>query len=168
MKIYTNEIQHLADFVRLNEIWISKYFEIENADRKLAENPALIIDVGGFIFTGLIETNVVATCALIRKGDGRFELARMAVDANFQGRGLGRQIAEFALEVARNENAKIVELYSNTVLEPAINLYRSLGFREVQRGPHPDYCRCDIVMEIEINQDSQTDHSLLINQSNQQ
>jgi ribosomal protein S18 acetylase RimI-like enzyme len=40
-----------------------------------------------------------------------------------------------------------VRLYTNTVLSPAVALYRKFGFRTVSEGPHPLYARCNIVME---------------------
>ena len=40
-----------------------------------------------------------------------------------------------------------VYLESNTILEPAINLYRKLGFKSVEGGASP-YGRCNIQMEV--------------------
>lgn len=54
---------------------------------------------------------------------------------------------EIAIEWAREQGAARVTLLSNTVLAPAIALYRKFGF--VQTGAeHPDYRRCNIQMEL--------------------
>ena len=51
MDVAENKRDNLIDFIRLNEEWIITHFEIEEADRKLAENPGKIIDDGGYIFS---------------------------------------------------------------------------------------------------------------------
>ena len=51
------------------------------------------------------------------------------------------------MDRARELGASRVFLESNTILEPAINLYRKLGFTPVQDEASP-YDRCNIQMEI--------------------
>ena len=92
---------------------------------------------------------VVGTCALLAGHDGARELAKMAVKESFKGRGIGRALGEAAIEVARGEGASRVELMSNTKLEPAIALYRRLGFVEVPL-PMNDYRRANIKMEMKL------------------
>lgn len=67
MELRENHDQHLGDFVRLNEEWITKYFAIEEADRALAANPRKVIDDGGYIFSLSVDDEVVGVCALYRK-----------------------------------------------------------------------------------------------------
>lgn len=147
MEICENRTDHLAAFLRLNERWISQYFRIEEADRRLAGDPECIIREGGFVFTVVDGHAVVGACALVREDETAFELVRMAVDPGHQRRGIGRRLAEHALARAHAEGALRVRLLSNTSLSAAIALYRSLGFRSVREGPHPVYRRCNIVME---------------------
>ena len=88
MEILENSLPHLDDFIRLNEQWITKYFALEAADRRLAENPVLVIEQGGVIFS-LVENNqVLGVCALFHKDNGCYEFARMAVAEHARGRGL--------------------------------------------------------------------------------
>ena len=148
MTIHENNPTHLGDFIRLNEQWIAHYFELEEADRNLAANPGRVIEDGGFIFTGEVDGKVVSTCALFRTKPDEFELARMATDPDVQGKGLGREIAQHALNRARKEGARRIFLISNTKLEAAITLYRKLGFSTLSEGPHPVYARGNIVMEL--------------------
>lgn len=42
------------------------------------------------------------------------------------------------------------ENLSNTVLAPAIGLYRNHGFETTHLGSHPDYQRCNIVMALQL------------------
>jgi len=94
MDVLENKREHLIDFIRLNEEWIITHFEIEEADRKLAENPGKIIDDGGYIFTLVLNEKVVGVCALINEGNGLFELARMAVSPKYHRRGYGEKLMQ--------------------------------------------------------------------------
>ena len=68
----------------------------------------------------------------------------------FQGKKIGQALAEAAIAKARHYHAHKIILYSNTKLQPAIALYRKLGFYEVPvDGP---YKRSDIKMELNLNE----------------
>jgi putative acetyltransferase len=139
-----------SDFIRLNELWISEQFEIEPLDRQLSEDPGRVIREGGHILSASIDGIVVGVAALFRDAPDEFELARMAVDPAYRGRGIGRALALAALQRARDEGATRVTLGSNTKLAPAIALYRSLGFTVIREGQHPEYARCNIVMALDL------------------
>lgn len=147
MPVLINQKQYLPDFIRLNEDWIAHHFRIEEADRELARNPARIISEGGYIFTLLEENQVVGVCALFREDANVFQLARMAVSPEFQGKGFGHALTDAAFEHLHKIGASRVYLLSNTVLIPAIALYRKHGFTVLCEGQHPVYARCNIVME---------------------
>lgn len=89
---------------------------------------------------------VVGTCGLLRGHDGAPELVKMVVKESARGRGVGRALGEAVIAAARADGATRVELMSNTLLEPAISLYRRLGFVEVPLPPN-DYARANIKME---------------------
>ena len=70
----------------------------------------------------------------------------MAVDEKYQGLKIGKQLAETAIQKAKEKKANKIILYSNTKLITAITLYRKLGFKEIPvDGP---YERSDIKMEL--------------------
>jgi len=138
-----NEL-HCAPFIRLNEIWIREHFALEEADHRLAADPMRIVADGGHILSLVEDGEVVGVCALFKESAQRFQLARMAVEPTLRGRGLGQQLIEAC---ARQQGATSVFLLSNTVLAPAIALYRKHGFSVIAEGPHPQYARCNIVME---------------------
>ena len=147
-RIETDNAAHCEAFVRLNEQWISEHFKLEAADRKLAADPFAIVDAGGHILSLVENGRVVGVCALIRDDDGGFQLARMAVDRNERGKGYGEMLMTAALARARADGATSMYLLTNTVLAPAVALYRKHGFRIVAEGPHPVYARCNLVMEL--------------------
>ena len=70
----------------------------------------------------------------------------MAVDEKYRGQKIGKALGEAAIEKAHTFGAHKIILYSNTILTPAIGLYRKLGFVEVPvDGP---YKRSNIKMEL--------------------
>ncbi len=147
---YSDEFKD--DFARLNLEWIEKYFEVEEPDRKSLSDPrGTIIDPGGEIFFILENGTVVGTCALIRHSAELYELAKMAVTPQCQGRGLGQLLIESVIDDARAKGAKEIFLLSNTVLIPAVRLYEKYGFRTVHKGPHPEYNRANIEMVLQLD-----------------
>ncbi len=141
-----------AKFKELNQAWINKYFTLEDADRKVLNNPKrYIIDQGGQILFGIIEDQVAGTCALIKVDDETYELAKMAVSEEFQGRHVGKKLGLAIIEKAKALGAKRVILESNKKLIPALNLYKKLGFTPVC-GDHQKsiYQRANISMQLEL------------------
>ena len=102
MKIHENNIEHLNDFIRLNEEWIIMHFSIEEEDIKLAANPSKVIENNGYIFSLVLENKVVGVCALFNEGGGVFELARMAVSPLYQGKGLGKALINTCILKAKS------------------------------------------------------------------
>lgn len=138
---------YAAAFKALNEEWITRYFALEAADRKVLDAPeANIIAAGGHILMALAGTEPVGACALLKVDADCFELAKMAVTPRFQGRGVGRRLGAAAIALAKSQGARRMCLESNTKLASAIALYRRLGFEE-KPSPGSAYCRCDIYME---------------------
>jgi len=150
MPIEFDNPDHCEDFIRLNEQWISEYFSIEERDRKLAANPFRIVTDGGHIISLVENGRVVGVCALFKVSEDRYELARMAVEPGERGKGYGELLITTALDRARDKGASTISLGSNTVLASAIALYRKHGFKTVSEGPHPEYARCNIVMELRL------------------
>ncbi len=151
LDIFENNKEHLDDFIRLNEEWISTYFEIEDIDRQLAANPQKVIDDGGYIFSLALDNEVVGVCALFNHGNDIYELARMAVSPDHQGKGYGKQLIQVCLEKTRELHAKKVFLVSNTKLDVAIALYTKCGFKTIATGQHPVYSRANITMALDIS-----------------
>ena len=147
VSIVDYDARYRSDFKRLNEAWIREYFELEDADHKVLDRPDHIIDSGGEIVFAVAGDQVLGTCALIKMEGGRFdfELAKMAVDPAFRGRGIGRRLGEAIIERARELGAQTLFLESDTILGPALRLYRKLGFEEISRQPSP-YARGNVYM----------------------
>lgn len=145
--------RYRAAFRQLNETWITTYFTLEEADRKALNDPVKnILMPGGHILIALYEGKPVGTCALLKMEDPRydFELVKMAVAPAMRGKNIGYRLGKAIIEKARETGAVRLYLESNTALQPAINLYRKLGFREVTGHASP-YARCNIQMELDLH-----------------
>ncbi|TNF75851.1 MAG: GNAT family N-acetyltransferase [Bacteroidetes bacterium] len=150
VEIRDYEPQFRKAFRELNEWWIHQYFEMEEKDYQILHDPDThILNRGGHILVALFKGVPAGVCALLPsdRDDFDFELSKMGVAPDCQGLGIGMALGRAVLKKARDSGAKRVFLQSNTILEPAINLYRKLGFREIPAVDSP-YRRCNIQMEI--------------------
>ena len=152
MDIIDFSAEHAAAFKQLNLAWITEHWTVEAADLKALDSPfESIIDVGGAILIGELDSAVVGTVALIPLEEGTLELAKMTVSKTARGTGLGFALGEAALARAKAMGAQKVYLESNTILTPALSLYEKLGFQilpdDARTSP---YERCNIRMEREI------------------
>lgn len=141
---------HKELFKSLNEQWITQHWQIEPHDLDYLDHPQeYIIDKGGFIFVATYKGTPVGVCALCKMDDPKYdyELAKLAVCSEAQGKGIGTILCKAAIEKAKETGAKALFLESNTLLRPAIHTYRKLGFRELAEY-HPAYERGNIQMEL--------------------
>jgi GNAT superfamily N-acetyltransferase len=146
VRVVHYEPRHRDAFRDLNLAWISRYFAIEDVDLKVLNDPeGSIVAPGGAILMAETGNEIVGTVALIRLAPDGFELAKMAVTPDAQGRGIGYLLGHAAIDRGRQLGARWIELLSNTSLAPALYLYRKLGFVEVPLGD-TEYRRADIRM----------------------
>jgi ribosomal protein S18 acetylase RimI-like enzyme len=139
--------KYQAAFESLNKAWIEKYFWIEPIDVEVLQNPEKnIMASGGEILIALVDDQPVGVVALKRVSETVLEFTKMAVDEKFQGKKIGEKLSVVAIAAAKVMKATKIILYSNTKLVAAIQLYRKLGFVEIELdGP---YKRSDIKMEL--------------------
>ena len=154
IRIVPYESKYAQAFKRLNEEWITSYFEIVEADRHVLNEPEKnILGVGGHILVAVHDEEVVGVCALIPHDAQTYELAKMAVSPSVQGKGVGWLLGQAAIEKTRACGMARMFLESNTSLASAIRLYRKLGFQEtLDEKPH--YQRCNISMEMDLSHTS--------------
>ncbi len=141
-------------FRTLNEEWISKWFRIEEKDHATLSDPqGKIIATGGQVYVATDGERVLGAAALIRFGDGIYELSKMAVSPETRGQGVGRKLILYVIEQARALGAHTVFLGSSKKLENAVHLYESVGFRHVPPSELPEmkYARADVFMKMDLN-----------------
>jgi len=148
MEIIDNAEAYAADFKRLNVAWLQKYFFVEPIDDEMLSNPqSFFINKGGYIFFAKDASGILGTFALLHVDDTTLELSKMAVDEQAQGKNIGNKMLAFAIHFAKRMEKEKLVLYSNTLLQPAIHLYKKYGFVEVPLQ-QANYERANIKMEL--------------------
>ncbi len=138
-------------FLDLNIWWLKKYFRVEPIDEVTLRDPeGKILDKGGEIYFATVDGTAVGTVAMKFIAPGIFELTKLGVDPNVQKGGMGRALCEQVMNRFLARGGKTLFLETNTVLTPAIALYKKLGFVE-KPNPNPDspYERSNYYMEWE-------------------
>ena len=150
IKVIDFKPEHQPLFEHLNRCWIEKFFWLEELDRYVLTQPEeAILSKGGAILMATYNNAIAGTVALKKVSPEVYEFTKMAVDKAFHRKGIAQALSYAAFDKAKELGAKKVILYSQTGLEPAIALYKKLGFKEVplEEGV---YKRSDIKMEIEL------------------
>lgn len=152
VQIVPFEPKYKVAFRDLNAEWINTYFKMEEGDYYTLDHPnENILAKGGYIFVAIYENEPLGVCALAKMNDPdyEYELVKMAVSPKAQGKGIGYLLGQAIIDKARALGAPKLYLESNTILKPAINLYKKLGFVKVSGRPSP-YERCNIQMELDL------------------
>lgn len=148
VEIISYEEKYHTDFRRLNLEWLDKYDLTESHDLMILDDPkATILERGGFIWLAKVENKIVGTAALMNEGNDVFELAKMSVAKEWQGKGISKLLIETCLKKAKEIGAKKIELFSNHQLQAALKLYSKYGFRHVEVIDTP-FLTADVKMEL--------------------
>lgn len=143
--------EYSDDFKNLNVEWLQKYFVVEEADEKMLTQPeAEILEKGVRIYLAKVGDRIVGTASLLKE-HGVFQLAKMAVTADFKGQGIGNTLMEHCLQEAKKLGAEKIILLSNRSLKTALRMYQKFGFVEVPLEEETPYERCNIKMELKFN-----------------
>ncbi|NII29024.1 GNAT family N-acetyltransferase [Pseudoflavitalea sp. X16] len=150
IEIILYEDRYKADFKRLNLEWLDKYHLTESHDLMVLNDPrGTILDRGGIIYLAVVADEVVGSAALMKEEEGVYELAKMAVTPEWQGKGISRLLIDQCLETARLWKATKITLFSNSQLKTALQLYEKYGFRHV-KVEHSPFTTADVKMELEL------------------
>lgn len=150
LEIIAYQPEFAKDFYSLNVEWLEKYFYVEPYDEQVLSNPQkYVLNPGGYIFFAKYNDEIVGVIALINQKT-YFELSKMAVLPKYQGLKIGLKLMNFCIEFAKNQQWKSITLYSHRSLVPAINLYKKIGFKEVEVEKDVHYKRANIKMLLEL------------------
>lgn len=140
---------HRQRFKEVNVQWITRAHVLEEEDLRTLNDPeSYVLKPGGRIFMALKDGYVVGSCGYLNFGAEGFEMIKMAVDEDYRGLGIGRLLGEESLKSMKAAGAGRIFLYSNSQgSATAIELYKSLGFKEIPLG-NPEFERADIKMEL--------------------
>ena len=121
--------EYSRKFKELNLAWIEEFFTVEDEDLYSLENPELyFINKGGDIFFAINKISIIGTAAMAYCSENKYELAKMAVQKEYQGKGVGKLLLKKCIDFAKEKKAKEIFLITNDSLKPALGLYLSCGF----------------------------------------
>jgi GNAT superfamily N-acetyltransferase len=147
IEIMPFEARHAPDFKDLNLEWLRRFFHVEPIDEDVLSHPERIIAGGGAIFMARAQDRIVGTVALLKSGERRFELTKMAVTPAWQGQGISRLLLNAAIAAFHAAGGGELYLESSRILTPALTLYESAGFAHAPRPQGPShYDRADVYM----------------------
>ena len=149
LQIVSYQPKYAEAFKSINQWWIEKYFFMEAEDYYALDHPEKnIINKGGFIFIALWNDEPVGVIAMKKMDEAgkSYELAKMGVLPKMQGKRIGQKLCEVVIEKAKEIGADKIFIESNTILTPAITLYKKLGFVELKEYETP-YERSNIALE---------------------
>jgi putative acetyltransferase len=111
----------------------------QNFEEELAALPSKYVRPKGNLWIAHDDANsplgIIAVKALDETGT--CEMKRLWVEDAAKGSGLGRRLAETSIEFARNANYTTMKLDTlGTRMQPAVSLYRSLGFVDTNAYVH--------------------------------
>jgi len=96
-----------------------------------ARNRVIVADAGGQV-VGTLQLTLIP--GLSRHGMLRAQIEGVRVASGGRGRGLGRQMIEWAVAQARQAGCGLVQLTSDKQRPGAIRFYESLGFTATHEG----------------------------------
>ncbi len=149
IEIIDFEPNYAKQFYDLNIEWLETHFYVEDFDREVLSKPQkYILDPGGHIFFARQGDSILGTVALMPHKSGSYELTKMAVHPSARGKKIGQLLMQHCIDFAKAQGESMLLLYSNTILENAIHIYRKFGFKEVPVEPDSPYDRSNIKMEL--------------------
>jgi len=105
-------------------------------EEELAELPGKYAPPDGGLWLAMDRDQVAGCVALRPLLAGTSEMKRLYVRPAFRGRGVGRMLAEHVLATAAEAGYRRICLDTLPFMNSAIELYRSLGFCEVEAYTH--------------------------------
>jgi len=111
---------------------IERYFDADAFDRELEMLPGYYAPPKGSLLIAYEDSRPAGCVALRDLGDEICEMKRMFVQPEFRGRGIGLALANRVLENARSLGYHRIRLDTSHRQDEAMNLYRKLGFTEIE------------------------------------
>ncbi|MCB1064926.1 MAG: GNAT family N-acetyltransferase [Verrucomicrobiae bacterium] len=82
---------------------------------------------------------------ILSDGEGKLQIANVAVHPASQGKGVGKRLINFAVEEARSRRRDAVDLVTHPLLEENLSLYAHLGWSETRRDESHVYMTRDLI-----------------------
>ena len=104
----------------------------QDFDAELANLPGRYAEPAGCLLVAMAENQAVGCAAFRPLADGICEIKRLYIRRAFRGRGFGRVMAKALMERASATGYRAMRLDTLSSMTPAIALYTSLGFLQIE------------------------------------
>lgn len=132
-----DDIQRVRELFEEYARWLGINLCFQNFDKELAELPGDYAPPSGRLLLA-VEDDVTAGCVALRSiGAGVCEMKRLFVRPGFRGKRVGWELAQSIVKEAREIGYERIRL--DTLpgkMDLAIEMYRSLGFKEIEPYYH--------------------------------
>ena len=115
--------------------WLDYDLCLQSFDEELAGLPGAYAPPSGRLYL-VIENHEIAGCVALRKLSEKVgEMKRLYLRPHHRGSGVGRLMAQRIIDDARAIGYQTLRLDTIPQMQAAIQLYHSLGFREIAPPP---------------------------------
>ena len=129
------DIAHIRRLFRAYADWLNVDLCFQGFDEELASLPGKYASPHGRLLLAKVDGKVAGCVGLRPLEDGICEMKRLWVEPGFEGRGIGKHLAEAIVEAGRELGYEAMRLDTMPErLKAAGHIYDTLGFKEI-----PDY-----------------------------
>ena len=123
---YEDQVFHRKQAKSLEQ-WLAESSNVSITKRIEGKNVVFVAEEDGKV-VGL------CWCTVVDRGvDKQGEIAEFYVEEGFRGKGIGNALIAAAKQFFIDEKVTVAFVWSHRGNEPAIELYRNVGFREVDQ-----------------------------------
>ena len=138
-----SEIEAARRLMRAYARWLRLDLGFQNFEDELARLPGVYTPPSGQLWLAWRDDGAALGCIAVKPlAAAVCEMKRLWVEPAGQGLGVGRALAEAAIAFARAAGYREMKLDTlRERMQPAVSLYRSLGFRDTApyvHNPEPD------------------------------
>jgi len=135
-------------FFSINHGWLKEYIGLAEKDLETLKNPReTILQQGGLILLAVYEDQAIGSICL-EKAKDKTLITKLGVAKAHRGKGLGTRLCLSIINEARKQGINELWLETSTQLQPAISLYKKLGFEDMNletRSP-----LCNVLMRLSL------------------
>jgi ribosomal protein S18 acetylase RimI-like enzyme len=90
-----------------------------------------------FITIAKDQNQIIGSCFILQAPNGDAQLRFFYLNAEYRGQGIGKTMIEQCINFCESHAYQRIFLWTTSNLLPALSLYRSLGFTEIESKTHP-------------------------------
>ena len=127
----TTKLDMMRDLFREYEQFLQVDLCFQDFEQELANLPGKYAPPDGALLLALRNEQPVGCVALRKLEENICEMKRLYVKPQGRGTGLGKNLAEEIINIARQLGYRLMRLDTLETLTEAVSLYQRLGFRQV-------------------------------------